>query len=66
VRYPVFNRYKDMDEAVADCQSLVGDDWDEARARTVLEEMLINDGDELVIDSGIALAGIAHWQPETS
>jgi len=66
VRYPVFNRYKDMDEAVADCQSLVGDDWDEARARTVLEEMLIKDGDELVIDSGIALAGIAHWQPETS
>jgi hypothetical protein len=28
--------------------------------------MLTKDGDELVIDSGAALAGIAHWQPRES
>ncbi len=66
VRYPVYNRYKDIDEALADCRMLIGEGWDDAKARTLLEEMLSKDGDELVIDSGIALAGIAHWQPETS
>ena len=66
VRYPVVNRYQDMGEALADCRMLVGAGWDEATARTLLEEMLIKDGDELVIDSGTALAGIAHWQPATS
>jgi len=65
VRYPVVNRYTDMDEALTDCRMLVGSDWDEARARTLLEEMLTKDGDELVFDSGVALSGIAHWQPAT-
>jgi len=55
----------DMDEALTDCRLLVGSGWDEARARTLLEEMLTKDGDELVFDSGIALSGIAHWQPAT-
>ncbi len=66
VRYPVHNRYADVDEALDDCRMLVGDGWDEAKARNLLEEMLTKDGDELVIDSGTALAGIAHWQPATS
>lgn len=66
VRYPVFNRYRDVDEALADSRMLIGDGWDEARARTLLEEMLTKHGDELVIDSGVALAGIAHWQPQES
>jgi hypothetical protein len=63
VRYPVVNRYTDMDEALNDCRLLVGSDWDETRARTLLEEMLAKEGDELVFDSGVALSGIAHWQP---
>jgi DREV methyltransferase len=63
VRYPVVNRYTDMDEAMNDCRMLIGSDWDETRARTLLEEMLIKDGYELVFDSGVALSGIAHWQP---
>jgi SAM-dependent methyltransferase len=63
IRYPVLNRYKSIDEALVDCHMLIRDVWDEAKARTLLEEMLIKDGDELVIDSGIALSGIAHWQP---
>jgi hypothetical protein len=63
VRYPVVSRYTDMGEALDDCRMLVGSEWDETRARTLLEEMLTKDGDELVIDSGIALSGIAHWQP---
>jgi SAM-dependent methyltransferase len=65
VRYPVVNRYTDMEEAINDCRLLVGSDWDETRARTLLEEMLTRQGDELVFDSGIALSGIAHWQPAT-
>jgi SAM-dependent methyltransferase len=63
VSYPVVNRYMDMEEALTDCRLLIGSDWDEARARTLLEEMLTRDGDELVFDSGVALSGIAHWQP---
>jgi SAM-dependent methyltransferase len=66
VRYPVVNRYIDMDEALNDCRMLVGSEWDETRARTLLEEMLSKDGDELVFDSGVALSGIAHWQPRES
>jgi len=31
----------------------------------LIEEMSTKDGDELVIDGGIALSGIAHWQPAT-
>jgi hypothetical protein len=65
VRYPVVNRYTDMEEALNDCRLLVGSDWDETRARTLLEEMLTREGDELVFDSGVALSGIAHWQPAT-
>ena len=65
IRYQVVNRYADVDEAMTDCRMLIGDGWDEARARTLLEEMLTRDGDDLVIDSGMALAGIAHWQPAT-
>jgi lysyl-tRNA synthetase class I len=45
---------------------LIGPGWDEAKARTLLEEMSTRDGDELVIDSGIALSGVAHWQPRKS
>ena len=37
--------------------------WDEARARNLLDEMSTRDGDQIVIDSGIALSGIAHWNP---
>lgn len=63
IRYPIVNRYADLEEALADCRMLFEAEWDEARARNLLEEMLTNDGDELVIDSGEALSGIAHWQP---
>jgi hypothetical protein len=66
VRYPVVNRYQDIEEAMADCRMLVGSAWDEPRARKLLEEMIAHDGDELVIDSGTALSGIAHWQPQES
>src|SRR5712692_11280688 len=65
IRYPVVNHYADMEEAMTDCRMLMGDEWDEARARTLIEEMSTKDGDELVIEGGIALSGIAHWQPAT-
>lgn len=66
VRYPVVNRYSDLDEALSDNRMLLGEAWDEARVRALLDEMLVRDGDELVFDSGIALAGIAHWRPQKS
>ncbi|TAN31493.1 methyltransferase domain-containing protein [bacterium] len=66
IRYPVVNRYSDLDEALADCRALAGDAWDEPRGRAMLEEMLTRDGDELVCDSGMALSGVAHWQPRSS
>ena len=66
IRYPVVHRYADIEEAVDDCRTLVGDGWNEAKGRALLKKMLVRDGDELTFDSGIALSGIAHWQPLTS
>jgi SAM-dependent methyltransferase len=66
IRYPVFNRYSDIDEALADSRALVGEGWDEACGRAMLEEMLVRDGGELVFDSGVALSGVAHWRPQSA
>ncbi len=66
VRYPVVNRYQSIDEALVDCRMLMGAEWDEPKARPLLEEMLTREGDDLVFDSGVALSGIAHWQPRRS
>lgn len=63
LRYPILNRYKDMDEALADSRSLVGDGWDEGIGRAMLEEVLTRDGDDLVFDGGTVLSGVAHWRP---
>jgi SAM-dependent methyltransferase len=63
VRYPITTRYSDMDEAVTDCRALVGQDWDEAASRKVLEEILHRDGDDLVFDGGVVVSGVAHWKP---
>jgi SAM-dependent methyltransferase len=66
ITYPVINRYRGLDEAVADCRPLFGDRWDEDAAVRILKEILVPDGDELVYDSGLSLSGIAHWQPRSS
>jgi SAM-dependent methyltransferase len=66
IRYPIIQRYADIDEALADCRPLIGAGWDEAKARAILGDVLTRDGDELVFDGGMTLAGIAHWQPRTS
>jgi hypothetical protein len=63
LRYPIVTRYADMDEALTDCRALFGEGWDESVARTSLDEILTPDGDELVYDGGVALSGVAHWQP---
>jgi SAM-dependent methyltransferase len=65
IRYPIVQRYADIDEALADCRPFLGRDWDEAKARTILQEVLVREGNELVFDGGVSLAGIAHWQPPT-
>lgn len=63
VRYPMVNRYADMEEALEDCRGVFGEGWDEGAARGILEEVLQHDGDELVFDGGQTLSGVAHWQP---
>lgn len=66
LRYPIMTRYADMEEAVTDCRALFGEGWDDARGRAVLEEILSRDGDQLVYEGGVALSGVAHWQPRKS
>jgi hypothetical protein len=65
VSYPVVNRYANLDEAVADVAPLFGAGWDDVEGRRRLQEMLVEDGGQLVYDSGLSLSGIAHWRPRT-
>jgi hypothetical protein len=65
IRYPIIQRYEDIDEALADCRPLVGAGWDEANARAILQEVLAEEKGELVFDGGLTLSGIAHWRPQT-
>jgi len=66
IRYGAVQRYAGIDEALADCHALLGEGWDESKARAILSEVLVEDGDELVFEGGPTLAGIAHWQPQTA
>jgi hypothetical protein len=63
--YPNPQRYADIDEALADCQAMIGDRWDEKKGRPVVEGLLERDGDGLVFNGGVTLTGIAHWQPQS-
>jgi lysyl-tRNA synthetase class I len=45
---------------------MLGEAWDEAAVRSVLEEVLRPDGDELVFDGGETVSGVAHWRPRES
>jgi len=63
LRYPITTRYSDIEEAVVDVRAMYGDGWDEAAGRAALVQILHRDGDQLVYDGGVALSGVAHWQP---
>jgi hypothetical protein len=63
--YPNPQRYADIDEALADCQAMIGDRWDEKKGRPVVEGLLERDSDGLVFNGGVTLTGIAHWQPQS-
>ena len=65
IRYAVVQRYADLNEALADSQSLLRGDVGESEVRGMLQELLTKDGDELVYDGGHSLSGIAHWHPST-
>lgn len=62
ISYPVVNRYRSLEDAIADCAPLFGEGWNDA-VSAELQRMLVRDGDELVYDSGFTVSGIAHWQP---
>jgi SAM-dependent methyltransferase len=66
IRYPIVTRYADIEEALADARPLVGDGWDEAVGRAMLEETLKPDGDQLVFDGGSVVSGVAHWRPTST
>jgi SAM-dependent methyltransferase len=63
LRYTSVTRYADLDEGLTDVRALVGDGWDEAAGRPMLEEMLTREGEDLVFDGGTVLSGVAHWRP---
>ena len=64
LRYASSNRYGNFEEAVADSRALVGDVWDEAVGRSMLEDMLTREGDDFVFGGGTVLSGVAHWRPQ--
>ena len=64
--YPITTRYSDIDEALIDVRAMFGEGWDEHAGRTALDAILRPDGGHLVFDGGVALSGIAHWQPRKS
>lgn len=64
--YPNPQRYADLGEALADCQAMIGDRWDEEKGRAIVEGLLAPDGDELLFQGDVTLTGIAHWQPRSS
>jgi hypothetical protein len=63
--YPNPQRYSGIEEALADCQAMIGDRWDEEKGRAIVNGLLQPDGDELVFEGDVTLSGIAHWQPKT-
>ncbi len=63
LRYPVVTRYADMEEAVIDSRAVFGPGWDDAAGRAALLEILRADAGQLVFDGGVAVSGVAHWQP---
>jgi len=66
IRYPIVTRYASLDEALTDSRALFGEGWDDAQARAVLDDILTMEDGELVFDGGVALSGVAHWQPQKS
>jgi len=65
LRYRSVTRYANLDEALVDARALVGDAWDEATGRVMLEELLVHENGELVFEGGTVLSGVAHWQPRS-
>ena len=64
LRYHSVTRYADIAEALTDTRAMVGDAWDEATGRAMLEASLTRDRGELVFDGDLVVAGVAHWQPQ--
>jgi 2-polyprenyl-3-methyl-5-hydroxy-6-metoxy-1,4-benzoquinol methylase len=64
-RYPNPQRYANIDEALADCQAMIGDRWEAQSGRAIVESLLDADGHELLFQGDITLTGIAHWQPRS-
>jgi ubiquinone/menaquinone biosynthesis C-methylase UbiE len=63
--YQSATRYANLDEALVDARALVGDGWDEATGRAMLEKLLVRENGELVFEGGTVLSGVAHWQPRS-
>jgi SAM-dependent methyltransferase len=63
--YPNPQRYADLEEALADCQTIIGDRWNETKGRPIVESLLELHDEGFVFNGGVTLTGIAHWQPQS-
>ena len=63
--YPNPQRYAGIEEALADCEAMIGDRWDDQKGRSIVENLLERDGGDLLFQGDVTLTGIAHWQPQS-
>jgi SAM-dependent methyltransferase len=62
--YPTGFRYANLEEAVEQCRSHLGQSWDEDHGRAWLAAHLRRDEDgSFVQDAGEVTAGVLHWKP---
>jgi SAM-dependent methyltransferase len=56
--------YESLDEAVAECRAVLGQDWEETHGRAWLEAHLQRQEDgTLLYEVGMVTAGVLHWKP---
>jgi SAM-dependent methyltransferase len=64
--YPTFHRFESFEQALEECRTHVGQEWNEGQARAWLEANLRPDQDgTLICDGGQVTAGVLHWKPQT-
>jgi 2-polyprenyl-3-methyl-5-hydroxy-6-metoxy-1,4-benzoquinol methylase len=63
--YPNPQIYPGIEDAIADCEAMIGDRWDPEKGRAIVEGLLERDGDDLLFQGDVTLTGIAHWQPRS-
>src|SRR5262249_8651166 len=64
--YPTSHRFESFEQALEECRSHVGQEWNDERGRAWLEANLRPDEEgTLVCDGGQVTGGVLHWKPRT-